>query len=173
MNFVYQHPSISALGKFIHDLTSTGVSQQLDNTVKVMMDLADKYTRNFPIHKSSGGDIPQGDVILITGTTGAVGSNTLAELYKSSSVSRIVVLARKAITPVSFRQKSALEQRGLDPRIADSSTIDLLEGDPALPGLGLGGDILLELKSVVTHILHIGMMKRSSQCPELMSEPSL
>ena len=163
MDFVYRHPTVSALGKFIYDLTSTGVSRQLDNTVKEMTDLVDKYTKNFTAHKPTGGVIPQGDVVLITGTTGAVGSSTLAGLYRSSSVARIIVLARKSITPVSFRQKKALEEHGLDPRITNSSKITLLEGDPALPGLGLGEDVFLELKSIVTHILHIGTMRKSSR----------
>ena len=173
MNFVYQHPTISALGKFIHGLTSTGVSLQLDNTVKEMMNLVDKYTENFPAHTLSGGAVPQGDVVFITGTTGAIGSSTLAELHKSPSVTRIIVLARKAIAPVSFRQKKALEERGLDPRIADSPKITLLEGDPALPNLGLGDDVLLELKSVVTHVLHIGTVEKSSQYLRLIPEPYL
>jgi hypothetical protein len=173
MNFVYQHPTISALGKFIHDLTSAGVSQQLDTTVKEMMALVHKYTKNFPIHKPSGGAVAQGEVVLITGTTGAIGSSTLAELHKSSSIARIIVLARKAIAPVLFRQKKALEERGLDPRVANSSKITLLEGDPALPGLGLGDEVLLELMSIVTHILHIGTMTMSSRCLKLMSETPL
>lgn len=170
MNFVYQHPTISALGKFIHDLTSTGVSRQLGNAVKDMKDLVGKYTKSFPAHKPFDGAAPQGDVVLITGTTGAIGSNTLAELYESPSVTRIIVLARQAVAPVSFRQKRALEERGLDPRIANSSKITLLEGDPALPGLGLGDGVLLELKSVVTHILHIGTVMRSSWCLRLISD---
>ena len=173
MNFVYHHPTVSALGKFIHDLTSTGVSRRLANAVKEMTDLADKYTKNFLTHEPPGDVVPGGDVVLITGTTGAIGSNTLAELYESSSVARIIALARKAIVPVSFRQKKALEERGLDPRIVNSSKVTLLEGDTALPGLGLGGDVLSELKSTVTHILHIGMITRSSLRPKLMLEPSI
>ncbi|KAF9650627.1 acetyl-CoA synthetase-like protein [Thelephora ganbajun] len=155
-NFIYQNPTVSALGKFIYDLTSAGTLRQLDNTVKEMTDLVDKYTKDFPIHKSVSGVGPQGDVVLITGTTGAIGSNTLAELYNSSHVTRIIVLARKFTTPVSARQKKALEDRGLDPSIVDSPKITLLEGDPALPGFGLEDDVLLELKSIITHILHIG-----------------
>lgn len=172
MNFVYQHPTASALGKFIHDLTSTGVSRQLGNTVKGMTNLVDKYAKDFPAHNPSGGAIPQGEVVLITGTTGAIGSSTLAELYKASGVARIIVLSRKAIAPVLFRQKKALEERGLDPRIANSPKITLLEGDPALPGLGLGDDVLSELKSTITQILHIGTTMRSSWCLKLMHVPS-
>ena len=52
-----------------------------------------------------------------------------------------------------------MEDRGLDSSIVDSSKITLLEGDPALPSFGLGDDVLLELKSSITHILHIGMWK--------------
>ena len=158
-NFVYQNPTVSALGRFIHDLTSTGVSRQLDNTVKEMKDLVDKYIKDFPAHKPADGVTSQADTVLITGTTGAIGSNALAELYKSPNVAKIVVLARKSPTPISVRQRKALEDRGLDPSIVDSSKITLLEGDPALLSFGLGDDVLLELKSSITHILHIGMRK--------------
>ena len=156
-NFVYQNPTVSALGKFIHNLTSTGASRQLDNAVKDMINLVEKYTQEFHTHKPVGGAAYHGDVVLITGSTGAIGSNTLAELYKTSNVTRIIVLARKSTTPICVRQKKALEDRGLDPNITNSSKINLLEGDPGLPGFGLEDDVLLELKSIVTHILHIGM----------------
>ena len=158
-NFVYQNPTVSALGRFIHDLTSTGVSRQLDNTAKEMTDLVDKFTKDFPAHEPAGGTVPQGYAVLITGTTGAIGSNTLAELHKSPNVTRIVVLARKSTASISVRQKKALEDRGLDSSIVDSSKVTLLEGDPALPEFGLGDDVLFELKSSITHILHIGTQK--------------
>jgi hypothetical protein len=155
-NFVYQNPTVSLLGKFIHDLTSIGVSQQLDNTVEKMNELVAKCTRNLPTHNPACVAEPQGVVVLISGTTGAVGSSTLAELYKSPSVKQIVVLARKSTTPISVRQKKALEDRGLDSSIVDSLKLVLLEGDLALPRFGLEEDVFLELGNSVTHILHIG-----------------
>jgi len=156
-NFVYHNPTVYALGRSIHDLTSAGVSWQLDDTVKEMTNLVDKYTKDLSAHGPTGDVTPPGDTVLITGTTGAIGSNTLAELYKSCSATRIVALARKSITPIYRRQRKALEDRGLDPSIIDSPKITLLEGDPSLPGLGLADDVFLELKSSVTHIIHIGM----------------
>ena len=172
-NLVYQNPTVSALGKFIHELTSTGVSRQLNNTVNEMKDLTDKYTKDFPAHKPAEGVEPQGKVVLVTGTTGAIGSNTLAELHKSPDVTRIVVLARKSTTPISVRQRKALDDRGLDPSIVDSSKITLLEGDPALPGFGLEDDVLSELKSTLTDILHIGMCEVARGVVKLTSDPSL
>lgn len=117
--------------------------------------------------------MPQGDVVLITGTTGAIGSNTLAGLYKTSRIARIIVLARKSITPISVRQKKALEDRGLDPSTVDSPKITLLEGDPSLPDFGLPGDVFLELESLVTHILHIGTLQGARGASELKSHPLL
>jgi thioester reductase-like protein len=122
-----------------------------------MMNFVEKYTQDFPAHRPECGVVPRGCVVLITGTTGAIGSNTLAKLYESPDVFRIVVLARKSTTPIFAWQKKALEDRGLDPKIVDSPKIVLLEGDPALPSLGLGDDILLDLRSTVTHFLHVGM----------------
>jgi len=156
---------VSALGGFIHDLTSAGVSRQLGNTVEEMTDLVDKYTKDLPARGPASGIAPPGDTVLITGTTGAIGSNTLAELCGSHNVIGIVVLARKSTVPIYNRQKKALEDRGLDPGIVDSSKITLLEGDPSLPGLGLADDVLLKLKSVVTHIVHVGMWE-SVACPQ-------
>ena len=121
------------------------------------MNFVEKYAQSFPAHRPDRGVMPQGYVVLVTGTTGAIGSNTLAKLYESPDVSRIVALARKSTTPISNRQKKALEDRGLDSKIVDSSKIVLLEGDPALPSFGLRDDVLLELESAVTHILHVGM----------------
>ena len=122
-----------------------------------MRSLVEKYTKDFLAHQPADGVTPHGRVVLVTGTTGAIGSNTLAELYKSPYVAKIVVLARRSTTPISVRQKKGLEDRGLDPSIVDSPKIVLLEGDPALPGFGLEDDILSELRLIITHILHIGM----------------
>jgi hypothetical protein len=172
-SFVYQNPTVSALGKFIHELTSTGVSRRSDDTVKEMKNLVDKYSKDFPVHKPAGDVMPHGNTVLITGTTGAIGSTTLAELHEYPDITRIIVLARKSAAPISVRQKEALEGRGLDPNIVNSPKITLLEGDPALPGFGLENDVLLELKSSITHILHIGMWKETGRVLELTSDPSL
>ena len=115
--------------------------------------------------------MPQGHTVLITGTTGAIGSGTLAELHKSLNVTKIIVLARPSTTSISVRQGKALEDRGIDPAITNSSKITLLEGDPALPGCGLGDNVLSELKSSVTHILHIGTQKGACRVLELTSNP--
>lgn len=105
-----------------------------------MTDLVDKCTGDFPTHKPAGGITPQGGAVLITGTTDAIGSNTLAEPYKSPNLTEIVILAGKPATPISIRQKKVLEKRGLGSSIFDSSEITLLQGDPASPGFGLEGD---------------------------------
>ena len=122
-----------------------------------MNELVAKCTQNLLTHNPGCAATPQGHVVLISGATGAIGSNTLAELFKSPSVKQIIVLARKSTTPISVRQKKALEDRGLDPSIVDSSKLVLHEGDLALPRFGLEENVYLKLESTVTHILHIGM----------------
>ncbi|KAF9786777.1 hypothetical protein BJ322DRAFT_1106890 [Thelephora terrestris] len=102
-SFVYQNPTVSGLRKFIHDLTSTG-SRELND-------------KNFLVHKPTASVItPHDNVVLITGTTGAIGANTLAQLYKSSHVARVIVLARKFAIPGSVRQMKAETRFKLDRR---------------------------------------------------------
>ena len=138
--------------------------------MKGMKDLVDKYAKDFPAHKPAGGVPLQEDTILVTGTTGAIGSATLAELYNSPNVARVVVLTRKSTTPISVRQRRALVDRGLNPSIVDSPKTILLEGDADLPGFGLNDGALLELRSIVTCILHIGMPEAGFGVRELTSD---
>jgi thioester reductase-like protein len=63
-------------------------------------------------------------VVLTTGATSAIGSNTLVELYKFSNVTKIIVLSRKSSTPAAIRQKKVLEDRGLDPGICLGWKVD-------------------------------------------------
>ena len=60
--------------------------------------------------------------------------------------------------------------RGINPSIVDSPKTILLEGDADLPGFGLDDGALLELRSIITCILHIGMPEAGFGVRELTSD---
>ncbi|KDR70335.1 hypothetical protein GALMADRAFT_36789, partial [Galerina marginata CBS 339.88] len=99
-----------------------------------------------------------GDVVLVTGTTGALGSYLLAELVSNPEVSRIYALNRphsSHLWELEKRQEKSLLEKGMEANsILGSDKVKLLEADVALPRFGLGDEVYKAMRSSVTHIIH-------------------
>lgn len=145
--FVYQHPTISSLGRFVGDVTTKGVAAVQGSKEDAMLNMAAKYSKNFSAHKGSV-PAPTEDVILITGSTGAIGSNVLAELAKSSKVAKVYAVNRKLAMSSIERQKEALKSRGLDPALIDGSRVVVVDGDLTKPDLGLTPEMFDEVGDI-------------------------
>jgi FlaA1/EpsC-like NDP-sugar epimerase len=145
--FVYQNPSILALTRFILNFTSELSSSTSVKTGKVeeMLNLVTKYGKDFVVHQGSA--TPLMDVVLVTGTTGAIGSAVLAELAKSQNVARIFAFNRKGMITLTERQKNAFKDRGIDPILAESPKVVLVEADLARPGFGVNDELMEEVCS--------------------------
>ena len=142
--FVYDNPTIQSLAIFMTEFSnrSKGVSPEkmVESKVKEMEALVSKYGEDFLQHKSTGvvnGAESQGDVALLTGSTGGLGSALLANLLSSSDFTRVYALNRRATKPLPARQQTAFEERGLDTSLLRSEKLTLLEGDTAKENLGL------------------------------------
>jgi Male sterility protein/Phosphopantetheine attachment site len=107
-------------------------------SAELMRRMVEKYCKDFGVHRSSK-SAPIGEVVLVTGTTGAVGAGVLSELVQSTTIRLIYAFNRRAADGSSLteRQKRSLVTLGLDPSIVDSSKVILLEADLDLPNLGL------------------------------------
>jgi hypothetical protein len=87
--FVY-HPSILTLTRFILNFTSSfsapaSVKASQASKVEEMLNLLAKYSKDFVAYDGSVA-VPAVGTVLVTDTTGAIGSATLAELVKSPKV---------------------------------------------------------------------------------------
>ena len=141
--FVYEYPTINALGEFIANLVSPKeMAQTIRSEVEQMLTLVGKYSSDFPEHTSSTVLSKRrrgGDVILITGSTGSIGASTLAELLESPKVEKVYALNRphrKGI-PLTTRQKFAFTSQGLKGDLVYSEKLVMLEGNLGRPCLGL------------------------------------
>lgn len=146
---VYDHPSISALAHFLAKLANDEKPTKMDKAVKIseMLSMVEKYSAHFPTH-AGGSECKTytGDVVLVTGTTGAYGSSLLGELVKSSQVSLIYALNRKGDKPLIERQRTMIEERELDLGILNSPKVVLLESDMHKDRLGLRDDTYEEVR---------------------------
>ncbi len=140
-SFVYKYPTIGQLNQYIQSLasgTSIGVGISPLESMEAMVD---KYTDDFPGRRAHTMPTPgpQSIVVLLTGSTGGLGSYLLAELIKDPSVSRIYAISRPSggVDGLWQKQRRAFIERGIDTALLKSSKIDLLEGDLSSPQLGL------------------------------------
>lgn len=158
-NIVYDHPTIASLAKYAFAIASgesAGAAAKSWSATDITDFLA-RYTKDFPQHVPSA-PAAEKDVVLVTGTTGALGSALLARLVSTESVAKVYAFNRPSRQRIGVleRQKEALKSRGYDPEIASSPKVVMVEGE--LTGAGLGTEKTLEeeIRRSVTHIIHNG-----------------
>lgn len=117
-----------------------------------------QYSKEFVPHTGTD-PLPSYDVVFITGTTGTIGSNVLAQLVADSKVGKVYCFNRQGSTPLDSRQRIALRDRGLDPSVVDLPKVVLLEGTISQPKLGLADDLYEEVRTSITHVIHIGRFR--------------
>ncbi|EIW80431.1 NAD(P)-binding protein [Coniophora puteana RWD-64-598 SS2] len=116
----------------------------------------------FPSTSSSRLDAAQsplgpGAVVLLTGSTGALGSYLLSSLAENPDVSRVYALNRGSDrSSLLERQRSTLDCRGLDCSILGEGKVVLLEADVSVEGFCLDEGVYKEMHETVTHIIHNG-----------------
>ncbi|TFK32050.1 hypothetical protein BDQ12DRAFT_729010 [Crucibulum laeve] len=163
-NFVYDHPTpilLASLLKSLHGgisyplMASGDDTSAMDAVFHRLMEMNAAIVK--PVIPALNLAPSVGSGVLVTGSTGHLGSNLLIQLLGDSTVSRIYAVNRSSPKGVSLldRQKAALVYEGLDPDALNSPKLILLEGDLSLPGLGLDPETQEEIKANVTHVMHI------------------
>jgi len=156
------------LGQVISDLANAGPERSKASSesalVKLMQELVKEFTQNFPAHQPSL-PVPNQEGVLVTGTTGSIGSHLLRVLIETPSVARVFALNRPGRTSAETtkdRQTKAFLEHGLDVSLLESPKLVLLEGDTSQADFALSQDILKEMASSVTSIIHNGMFRSMS-----------
>ena len=96
----------------------------------------------------------EGHIILITGSTGGLGSYLLASLLSRKDVIRIYALNRRSKTiTTEQRQRSSFEDRGLDISLLASQRLVYVDGDTSQEQLGLDRSLYEDVKLPSWYIL--------------------
>jgi hypothetical protein len=137
LSFVYHHPTIESLAKYATAVAMPEAELAIASKADELEGLVLHYTAEFPTHTPT---LPTSgkDIILITGTTGSLGSAILAELFISEDVGHIYAYNRRSSRKsILERQQDALDLRGYDQAIATSPKVTLVDGNLTSAGLGL------------------------------------
>ncbi|KAH9841056.1 uncharacterized protein C8Q71DRAFT_436612 [Rhodofomes roseus] len=158
-NFVYDLHTVTSLAAFLLELATgawSGSMKSIEGRADSMLAMAAKYLNDLPEHKSATSTASLHPVILVTGTTGSLGSFLLSRLVEDPSVARIYAVNRPARDGrgLRARQEAAMASRGLDIACLENSKVVLLEADISVAGFNLSHEVYAEMQSSVTHVIH-------------------
>ncbi|KAF7341008.1 Acetyl-CoA synthetase-like protein [Mycena sanguinolenta] len=156
-NFVYAHPTIEDLANALAAAVRGDTNISLNNAKVAVENMIAKYSEGFeaPLrvnHKRRAPSTTQ--VVLLTGSTGGLGSHILEILLSRPAIERVYAFNRPGKIPVSERQREAFVDRGLDTTLLTLKKLVYLEGDSAKENLGLPFGVWTELRDTTTVIIH-------------------
>ncbi|KAE8224044.1 hypothetical protein CF319_g3017, partial [Tilletia indica] len=154
-NLTYRYSTPADLANFLHDTiigNSKSASDMIASQTALMKQLIEKYSQQLIaskpgqsaqpglLHRLFGRSIleTQGQVVLLTGSTGAFGTTLLELLVQSPRVKKVICLIRSTNPDRSAllaRQAQSFSSRDLDTAPAHSSKVDYLHGNPTDPKL--------------------------------------
>ncbi|KAJ7455824.1 hypothetical protein FB451DRAFT_1354034 [Mycena latifolia] len=152
-NPVYLYRTISQLAHFLSGLV-TGTRQTVVDSKQVIDEMILKYTSGLsPSTSVSSTTIPA--TVLLTGSTGSLGSQILASLVKDSRVTKIYAFNRpSAERSLAERHQTIFSDRGLDIALLDSPKLVFVEGEINQPCFGVSQDVYDAMRNSVTVIIH-------------------
>ncbi|KAL8951795.1 MAG: hypothetical protein Q9222_002244 [Ikaeria aurantiellina] len=147
-SLVYNNPTVSRLAGAIqdhHNASPQGITRSLRVKTKEMQDLLNEVSAQI-----DGVVIERPDTILLTGSSGALGSYLLDSLIKRPQVKKIFCLNR---TTSAEQQVDINTSRGLETDF-DSRGVEFLRGSVTAPLFGLAESTFQRLGQRVTRIIH-------------------
>ncbi|EGN93427.1 hypothetical protein SERLA73DRAFT_115874 [Serpula lacrymans var. lacrymans S7.3] len=163
-DIVFSNPTIKllsqALTRVVSNLESTEKGCALVDLRTDIENTVARYSEGLtgtlnPLEHRNEDDL-KGHVVLLTGTTGGLGSYLLASLLENERVSLVYAFNRssKVGKTSEERQKTGFEDRGLDIALLNSPKLRYIEGDAAQDKLGLDRAVYDKLRMSTNIIIH-------------------
>ncbi|KAF8601146.1 acetyl-CoA synthetase-like protein [Ceratobasidium sp. AG-I] len=151
---IFDNPTIQQLAGALIRLHSGEQASvpAVHDQVRSMIQKYDSYSTREPILLEARSNVKER--VLVTGTTGGLGSHLLFALLQSEKVEKIWALNRGSKEEVIARQKLSFQDKLLDVGLLESKRLSILEADLEDKFLGLDGPVYQEINQSVTAIIH-------------------
>ena len=153
---IYRHPTINQLASFIYSQRHGVANGAMNGSVATsgssegILDMLDKYANSLPPWSQlSTPASMERMTVLLTGSTGSLGSYVLDTLYLHPNVSQIVCLNRSP--DAAGKHEETGRNRGLSSLSADR--VQFLKADLTEYRLGLEASMYDHLLDTVTHVI--------------------
>lgn len=143
-NIVYAHPTLSELATAIVAIVNPGSVTEVNDHCRHITEMIEKYSVDIPTPVYTGHAVQGPITVLLTGSTGHVGSHVLASLLADPRIEKVYTLNRLS-TQSEDRQRPSFVERGLPEYLLDGGKLVPLVGDLTTPELGLGHSTFSEV----------------------------
>ncbi|KAI1384255.1 uncharacterized protein F4822DRAFT_64821 [Hypoxylon trugodes] len=154
---LYTAPTIRQLAEKLSQLLSTtgqsseAVTDSHDVTIKLLEKYGAELQKLGKPNAFKAGGKSDGEVVLLTGSTGSLGSHILASLLAKSDVKKIFLLNRNGDTK---SQSASLKSRGLPSSLVDDKRVVFFKIKPTEPKFGLSDGDYASLSQETTAVIH-------------------
>ncbi|KAI1097600.1 male sterility protein-domain-containing protein [Jackrogersella minutella] len=156
VRLIYSNPTLRRLATSIYSMAQDAVRfvrEDYNNETQTMETFWRKYTKDLPKAREGRQDpLCEGQTVILTGSTGNLGSYILSVLAKDPAVGRVICLNR-ADDGGKRRQPEAMEQRGLTKTWIESKCT-FLHADTAQGDFGLGEKTYSKLLKDADRFIH-------------------
>ncbi|KAF5354614.1 hypothetical protein D9757_012341 [Collybiopsis confluens] len=157
-SLVYQFPTAEKLAQHLQGFVSVSETNLQVPAVnaEAMVNLVELFTAG--LRDLAPLDRPlaplERETVILTGSTGSLGSQILAKLCAREDIIKIYALNRGDNASLGIRQNEALRKQGIDPSILDMGKVNLLTVDLTVPKWGIESSLYETMSSTVTLIIH-------------------
>jgi acyl-coenzyme A synthetase/AMP-(fatty) acid ligase/nucleoside-diphosphate-sugar epimerase len=149
--FVYLNPSVGQMASALKGEGGSTPGAIDPNAHKAVTKFAEEYALAGSATEEKGPSAKDNLVVVLTGSSGSLGSHAAASLAKNPKVRKVVCLTRKGAAPFD---KAAFEKRGITLSEEQWAKLANLEVDPTADKLGLDDMSYGFVQSTVTHVVH-------------------
>ena len=144
-NTVYAYPTVDRLTSYLLSLLAySNGTESVESHVDQMETMIAQYSNSLPTINVNA---EPGTVVLLTGSTGNIGSHILEVLLRDPRILRIYAFNRPSSRQVSQldRHMERFEDKGFDKGLLSSDKLVFIEGDASQDNLGIPSSVFNEV----------------------------
>ncbi|PWY94539.1 NRPS-like enzyme [Aspergillus sclerotioniger CBS 115572] len=151
---IYAHPTMGRLANLLQQvLQQKRVSIPVVPRAETITQLISKYTDDLPLRSPIACNLPERSTVILTGSTGSLGSYLLYGLLCDAQIAKVYCLNRTE--DAAERQSTGFTQKGLDTSLlADKNKVEFLHTSFGKRHLGLKDDMYHRLLHSVDMVIH-------------------
>ncbi|EPQ50946.1 acetyl-CoA synthetase-like protein [Gloeophyllum trabeum ATCC 11539] len=162
-NFVFLYSSPKAMATAMATLVQSGFladsgMETAEQHAQIINDTVAKYTSDLPTQKGSNVPADDDEVVILTGSTGSLGTFILHSLLLNARVKKVFAFNRSGSSPSMQRQQRSYKERGLDVSVLENAAAfgKLVFHDVQVNQrkFGLADDVFIAIHSSVTLVIH-------------------
>ncbi|GAB1517035.1 hypothetical protein RhiTH_000078 [Rhizoctonia solani] len=153
---IFGKPTVRQLAQLVFQLAKNG-DTTVDPVVEALQSIRamiEKYDAEWPRQEAREIQPVKKERVVVTGTTGGLGSHLLAQLLENDVVEKVWAMNRKSSKGNREREVASFEDKLLDLNLLKSEKLVFVDTDLEDPKLGLSDETYDEIRREATVIIH-------------------